>query len=387
MQFAVNHLKRPWGLDLQVGLLGGWMQNESEDVSIHTPNYNRSYFPNLEPIVEETDNLAGSLRSDEPTLAGPYPAAVQPSKAGVSNYSILMSHIPWDLYPRKKNEWLGRLPVYVSKNRQLFIRSLMELLLYPWVKTRVAYRRFRDQRAVANAKEIYVYDDRLRKPVRDIYDRDPTLISPVAAIGGSKTSDPDQKIIAMGPHDPIQNTKRIIDAFYLFVNRLGTQRRDDWDGRNPMQMWRSGDFVLKLHGRGDGKDYLRDYAESQQLEDQIEFKDWTAGEDYETEIGSALAVLDVPLGGDASTLVYHALAMGVPAVHTRYHRGLDTFIEDSTLSFKTSSTDTTAIAKGLLNAATVPSSERVPNENLKKALDLESGARHLKDQLLSQGKS
>lgn len=381
MQFVVNQLNRPWGLNLQIGLLGGWISGRDGTVSIHTTSLNKDYFPTVASSVVVSSNPSTTIDADQPTLTGPYPAVRWTHRAGVDNYSILMSHIPWNLYPKKKNQWLGRLPVYVSNNSQLLWRSIMELLLLPWHKTRLAYRRFQDQRSVQAAREIYIYDDRLRKPVRDVYDRDPTLISPVAAIGGAKTSDPDKKIVAMGPHDPIQNTKRIIDAFYLFVNRLGTQRREDWDGRNPMQMWQAGDFVLELHGTGDGEDYLREYADSQQLEDQVTFEEWVPSEDYESVIGDAMAVVDVPLAGDASTLVYHALAMGVPAVHTRYHRGLDTFIEDSSLSFKTSSTDTTAIGKSLLDAVKVPSSERMPNKSLKKALEVESGAEHLTEEL------
>jgi glycosyltransferase involved in cell wall biosynthesis len=243
------------------------------------------------------------------------------------------------------------------------------------------WNRSRDQSTVQSADNVLIYDDRLRKPVQDIYDVEPELISPVAAIGQGKTTDPDNKILAVGPYEPLQNIKRIIDAFYLFVNRLGTQRRDDWDGRNPMQMWQSGDFKLNLHGAGDGKSYLKDYAESQQLEDQIEFPDWIVPENLERELESALAVIDVPLGGDASTVAYHAIAMGVPTVHTRHHQGIDTLIENSDLSLKTKSTDDNHIARNLLNAVRVPTSSRQPVESLRNALDVESGVNVLREKL------
>lgn len=381
MQIAVNHLDRPWGLDLQVGLLGGWLGSQSKNFRIHTRRFEEAHYSSLDDTVSVSSRPWSHLEVDEPTLAGPFPACCWPHRAGVKNYSLLMPDLPWDLYPKKKQKWLGRLPVYVKNNRSLLLRSLFRAMVYPWVKTRSLYRRYRDQRALANANNVFIYDDRLRKPVQDLYDRDPTLISPVAAIGGGKSTDPDQKILAVGPLDPQQNVKQLIDAFYLFVNRLGTRRREDWDGRNPMQMWQSGDFKLEIHGTGSGEEYLKDYASSQQLEDQVNFKDWIPREDYDSAIESSLAVVDIPLGGDVSTLVYHALAMGVPAIHTRHHRGIDTFLEDSDLSFKTSSTDTAEIAEALLAAAKVPSSKRVPNSTLKKALDVESGAKHLLEEV------
>ncbi|MFB6345195.1 MAG: hypothetical protein ABEK50_05395 [bacterium] len=383
MQIVVDHLTRPWGLDLQVGLTAGWLSSRNEAVSVYATDYDETFFPAIENHVTVSSSPGSKLDPSAPTLCGPYPANYWPYQAGVNNYSVLMPYIPWDLYPRKKRNWLGRLPAYLSEDRKLILESLLELCYYPWYTIRKTYQRLLDRNAVEGAKDIFIYDDRLRKPVQDVYGREPTLISPVAAIGSGKTSDPDQKIVAMGPYEPLQNVKRLIDAFYLFVNLLGTQRREDWDGRNPMQMWQPGNFTLEIFGRGDGKSYLEEYAESQQLGEQIEFNDWVPSEDYDSTIGSALAVIDIPLAGDASTLVYHALAMGVPAVHTRHHRGIDTFLEDSPLSIKTSSTDTTQIAQGILEAAKVPSSQRIPNDDLKKAMDVESGAKHLKQEIIN----
>lgn len=380
MQIIVDKLDRTWGLSLQIGLVSGWLSGEGNGLSIITNHYNPQLFPSLKKYVTETDRPVTEIETHEPTLVGPYPATKWVQRSNLENYAVILAHLPWELYPKKKQRWLGRIPSYANTGGNVILRSLIRLMILPWRRAVRTLNRHRDRSAVTAAKQIYIYDDRMRKPVNDFYDRDPELISPVAPVGQGKNVDPENTIIAMGPLEPLQNVKRIIDAFYVFVNRLGTQRRQDWDGRNPMQMWQSGDFTLEIHGKGDGKKYLKDYAESQQLEDQIEFGDWMQIENYDSLLESALAVIDVPLAGDASPLVYHAISLGVPAVHCRHHKGLDTLLSDSELSHKTSSTNADEIASCLLDAVRIPTSSRQPNESLKKALEVESSAQYFLEQ-------
>lgn len=383
MQFLVDRLDRSWGFPLQVGLLAGWLAGEDSATTVHTTDYDADCFPSLESVVTESSSPGSTLDPSEPTLVGPYPATTWAASASPDRYSVVLPHLPWDLYPSKRKHWLGGVPSYAEGGGGLFLRALSAPFTYPWRKTRTTWNRRRDRAGVTGAETVYIYDDRLRKPVKDFYDVEPELINPVAAVGPGKSTDPESTIVASGPYEPLHNFKRIIDAFYLFVNRLGTQRRQDWDGRNPTQLWTSGDFTLKLHGRGSGGEYLREYAESQQLGDQVEFEDWIPTEDYDAELSSSLAIVEVPLAGDASSLVYHGLSLGVPAVHTRHHRGLDTLLEGSELSHKTSSTNADEIATKLLRAVQIPTSQRQPIEDLKKALSVESGAERLVNEVPS----
>lgn len=383
MQFLVERLDRSWGFSLQVGLLAGWLAGEDSTTRIHTTSYDRECFPSLEASVTETSSPGSSLGNSEPTLVGPYPATNRAAGTSLETYSVVLPDLPWDLYPKKRKRWLGEPPSYSEGGGGLFLRALSAPFRYPWRKTSTAWKRRRDRAGVTGAETVYIYDDRLRKPVKDFYDVEPELINPVAAVGPGKSTDPESTIIASGPYEPLHNFKRIIDAFYLFVNRLGTQRRQDWDGRTPTQLWTSGDFTLKLHGRGSGEEYLREYAESQQLGDQVEFEGWIHTEDYDAEVSSSLAIVEVPLAGDASSLVYHGLSLGVPAVHTRHHRGLDTLLEGSNLSHKTSSTNADEIATKLLGAVQTPTSHRQPIDDLKKALSVESGAERLVNEVTS----
>lgn len=381
MQFLVDRLDRPWGLSFQVSLLSNWLAGELEELSIHTEHYNPDYFPSIQSLVVESDNPWKNLDKETPTIVGPYPATNWARKAKLKNYSVILSSLPWTIYPSKRKRWLGQIPAYSQNNSSLVARGISNAIAAPWRKLRRSWNRSGDRKAVQNAENVFVYDDRMLKPTKDFYEIEPQLINPVAPVGQGKSSDPDNEILAVGPYDSLQNIKRIIDAFYLFVNRLGTQRREDWDGRNPMQMWQSGDFTLKLHGDGDGEEYLKDYAESQQLDDQIEFSDWIPREEYNKKLQSAITVIDVPLAGDASPLVYLGIALGVPAVHTRHHKGLDTFLEDSSLSYKTKSTSSDQMANQILNAVRTPTSKRKPNKALKKALAVKAGAKNFYDSL------
>jgi glycosyltransferase involved in cell wall biosynthesis len=380
MQLLVDRLDRPWGYSLQVGLLTGWMTGEDFPLSVHTASFESSFFPSIEKNVTQNPDPSASLDADEPALVGPYPATSWAEEAGLEQYSVIVPDLPWSLYPGERRRWLGEVSSY-SSGENTFVNGLASTVTYPWQKMKDSWNRRTDRSAVQNADSVYIYDDRLRKPVRQVYEVEPELISPVAAVGPGKSTDPDNQVLCVGPYEATRNLKRILDAFYLFVNRLGTQRRDDWDGRNPNQLWHSGDFTLKLCGEGAGESFLRDYAESQQLEDQVEFTNWVPNEEYHTALSSSLAVLDVPLAGGGSSVVYHGLSLGVPAVHTHFHRGLDSLLENSPLSHKTSSTNADEIANKLLRAVQTPTTERQPNDDLKQALSVESGARRFLDDI------
>lgn len=375
MQIMIDKLNRPWGLDRQVKLITAWLQNEDEPVTVNTGSYDQDNFPSIKRSVRVSKRPWKSVDPAEPALIGPYPATRWARKAKLTNFTVILPYLPWDLYPAKKQRWLGRLPTYTSANRGWFLRSVTSLITYPWRKTINYMNRRQDQAAVKSADQVFVYDNRLQKPVNDLYGVDPELINPMAAVGRGQSTDPDNTILAVGPYVPLQNTKRIIDAFYLFVNRLGTQRRENWDDQNPMQMWQPGNFTLHLCGDGPGETYLKEYASSQQLQDQVEFKSWIPPENYDRELKSSLVFVDVPLAGDASPLVYQALSLGVPAVHSRHHRGFETLLKNSSLSRKTNSTDVDHTANQLLDAARIPISLRKSNSNLKKALSVKSGVK------------
>jgi len=374
MQFLVERLDRPWGLAKQFGLLAGRLTGEDYSLSVHTASFEPSRFPSVEDNVIESTSPDKTVDPDEPALVGPYPATIWAGQAELEKYSVVVPDIPWSLYPGERRRWLGNLASY-SSGGSTIIGGLTSAVTYPWRRMKDSRKRSTDRSTVRNAGTIYIYDERLREPVREVYEVDPELIAPVAAVGPEKSNDPDNQVLCVGPYEPTRNVKRIIDAFYLFVNRLGVQRHDDWDGRNQKQLWHTGNFTLKLHGDGPGEDFLRDYAESQQIEDRVEFADWIPTEQYHKALTSSLAVLDVPLAGGGSSIVYHGLSLGVPAVHTHYHRGLDSLTEDSSLSLKTNSTDTDEIANQLLRAVRTPTSQRQPDDHLKEALSVESGAR------------
>lgn len=379
MQLLLERLDRPWGLAHQFGLLAGWLSGEDYSLSVHTATFDSSWFPSIEGNVTQSTSPGETIEPNEPTLVGPYPATIWANQVDLDEYSVVIPDLPWSLYRGEQRRWLGELACY-SSGGSTFLNGLTSTVTYPWRKMKDSWKRKKDRAALRNANTVYIYDERLRKPVREVYEIEPELIAPVAAVGPGKSNEPDNQVLCVGPYEPTRNIKRIIDAFYLFVNRLGVQRRDDWDGRNQKQMWHTGDFTLKLHGDGPGEEFLRDYAESQQIGDRIEFADWIPTEQFHKALSSSLAILDVPLAGGGSSLVYHGLSLGVPAVHTHYHRGLDSLLEGSPLSLKTSSTDADEIANQLLRAVQIPTSERQPDDQLKQALSVESGARRfLKD--------
>ncbi len=379
MQLFVNRLDRAWGFPLQVGLLAGWLAKDDTLLSIHTQRYDHTVYPSLKEYVKVGPPSQNNIKREAPSLVGPYPCTSWARQSGLESFSVLLPYLPWEIYPSERNRWLGQISSYGYGGAWEFLKDAGGLFISPFRKVNNMWKRRADRGTVQSAKSVCIYDDRLRKPVRDIYDVEPELINPIAAVGQGRSYDPDNRIIAIGPYAPLQNYKRLIDAFYLFVNRLGTKRREDWNGRNPMQMWQSGDFTLRLHGEGEGEEFLRDYTESQQLEGQVEFMGWIPPEDIDAQLRSALAVVDVPLAGDASATTYHAMSLGVPAVHTRHHRGLDSLVEDNQLSHRTKSTDSNLIANSLLDAVKTPTSERQPIDALKKTLEVESAVRFFRN--------
>jgi len=214
-----------------------------------------------------------------------------------------------------------------------------------------------------------VYDQRLTEPVESIHDRSPELIPPILPEPRSHNQAPTGYYLAVAPLEPDRNLHNLIDALYLVLRRYGARFQADWDQENPFQSGALHDFQLQIVGQGGGLEYLQSYAESQNLGEQIEFTDWLAPEELERMIRSAIAVVDIPLTGDASVLPYQAMANGVPAIYSRSHPGIDSLVEHSSLARQIRPTDTDAAARYMLDAARVPVEERTPVTGLAEALD------------------
>lgn len=377
MQIVVDRLDRPWGLAQQARWLGRWLADRGKSPRVVTRRMNEATSAEPIPWIEVSRRPWRRLDPSRPTLAGPYPAVGWAKRADVERYSLLLSHLPWGLYPSRQREWLGRLPVYYRNNRDLFWRSLRYLMTAPFRGVNRRWKRWRDQRAARDARRLFVLDDRLREPVDDLYGRSPESVRPIVPVGHEGVNDPEKYFLVLAPLEPVQNLRRIVDAFYLFVNRLGARHQPDWEEAHPLRMWKPGDVELHIYGEGSGEDYLRDYVRSQQLEDQVTVASWPEPGRLDSMIRSALAVLDIPLAGNASILPYQALASGVPAVYTQWHKELEAAIGDSRLAHRVGGTREDEIARGLLEASRVPTSERTPLQKLREVLSPESSVTRL----------
>ncbi len=382
MQVLLRQLTRPWGLEQQIGLLARWLRAEGEEVRVVTRRFNPTYFGSVEGDVVETPHPWKSVDPARPTLVGSYPATLWARKASLENYSVTLPYLPWGLYPRKQRDWVGRLPSYVNNRSDLITGSLKVIAGSPfrWVKRR--WHRFNDGWTIRNARNVFVYDSRLVEPVEALYDRSPRLLPPMAASGRSASPEPGNKFLTIAPLEPAQNLHNLLDAFSIFVHRLGQRRRESWEG-DPSGPWEQGNITLTICGEGQGHSYLKSYAESQKISEAVEFKPWPSPEKREPILRSALGFVDLPLSGDASALAYHAMSMGVPAVYSRRHDALDSLLESQPLSLpvdRPRSDD--AIAKALLRASQVPRSQRQTSPDLKEALSPDANVKPLMEMLV-----
>lgn len=382
MQIVVERLDRPWGLARQAHLLARWWSHGDRELKVVVGD-GTDVPEDLEPSVVTASSPPRVIDPDRPTLAGPYPAASWVHRAGVQRYCLLLTHLPWGLYPSRQQRWLGRLPVYYRGNRDLLWRSLRHLMFLPVRRLRAAWNRRRDRRAVKEADRVFLLDGRLKDPVEDLYGREGELVLPIVPAGHEGVRDPNHYFLAAAPLEPIHNLRRIVDAFYLFVNRLGVRHRPDWEKAQPLRMWKPGDVQLRVYGRGSGKGYLRDYADAQQLGDRVTFEPWPAPSELDRVVRKALAVVDVPLGGGGSTLPYQALSEGVPAVYTQYHDRLEDALGENPLAHHVGGTDTAGIGEALLSASRVPASRRTPPDALREQLDPDAASRVLLDAITS----
>ncbi len=383
MQIVVKRLDRPWGLARQAHLLARWWHQEDRQLRVVVGENPGEVPEGLADRVVVSARPWRSIDPDRPTLAGPHPAASWVHRAGVERYSLLMTHLPWGLYPSRQQRWLGRLPVYYRGNRELLWRALRYLMVYPVRRLRSAWNRRRDRRAVHGADRLLLLDERLRDPVEDLYGRSGEPVLPMVPVGHEGVRDPERYFLVATPLEPIHNLRRIIDAFYLFVNRLGVRHQPDWERAQPLRMWEPGDVELRVYGEGSGESYLRDYTRSQQLEDQVTVKPWPAPSELDRAVRRALAVVDLPLGGGGSILPYQALSEGVPAVYTQFHPRLESRLDEEPLAHRVGGTDTSGIGRAMLSASRVRTSRRTPIKALREQLEPGPAARRLREAVTS----
>jgi glycosyltransferase involved in cell wall biosynthesis len=372
MQILIDRLSEPWGIQQQVGYLVRAMAMDDRDVRVLTRHFDSDTYRHISNHVEVHDSPWTVLDSQRRTIVGPYPATKWIDKSSIGDYSILLSELPWGFYPDKQREWLGSMPSYVTGQSQLMKESLKYIFNTPVRKTRRMYNRWRHNRAVKHADTVFIHDNRLADPIQAIHDRNPTLIPPVIPEPRENNQTPRSCFLAVSPLEPARNLHTVIDVFYLIVRRYGARFQANWDSDSPFQSGDLHDFKLKIVGEGPGKEYLEDYAETQQLEDKIEFEPWLSPEIMERTIHSSLGVIDVPLTGDASVVPYQALASGVPTVYSRSHPGLDSFLDGSNLAKQVKPTAKDVMARFLIDAAKIPPAQRTPVPQLAESITPEN---------------
>ena len=371
MQILIDELVRPWGIEQQIGLLARWARSENKTVRILTGKSNLQIYGDIKKQIKISTTPWKDLEPDEPTLVGPYPATSWITKSSVRSYSVLLSEIPWGLHPKKQTQWLGAMPSYVHGSGDLIKESLKYLLASPlrWAKTR--YNRWRHEQGLNRAETIYIFDNRLKNPVQEIYGQTTKLLTPSYPCGRSAPR-PQGYYLCVTPLEPARNLHAVIDAFYLLVRRYGARFQANWDLDSPFQSGDLHDFQLKIIGEGSGKSYLEQYAQSQQMSEKLEFIDWPPPEELQRYLEGAIGVIDVPLTGDASSLVYRAIAGGVPAVYSRSHPGLDSLITPGAMAKQVKPSNRDEIAKGLIEFAQISTDQRKPDATLKKGIDPEN---------------
>lgn len=377
MQILIDQLTKPWGIEQQVGYIARTRILNDKDVSIHTRQFDSEFYRDIQDVVHVHNRPWNHLDPGHKTLSGPYPATKWIDKSNVDRYSILLSEISWGFYPGLQEQWLGSMPSYVTGNTKLLKESLKFIANTPVRKTKRFYNRYRHNRAIKNADSVYIYDNRLADPVEEIHDREPELIPPIIPEPRTNNQTPRSYFLVVAPLVPDRNLHTVIDAFYLVVRRYGARFQANWDSDSPFRSGDLHDFQLKIVGEGSGKQYLKDYAESQQLGDKVEFEPWLPPEKLERTIHSSLAVIDIPLTGDASVIPYQSLASGVPTVYSRSHPGLDSLVESSNLAKQVKPSDKDGVAKFLIDAAKIPPAQRQPIPELIDSLSPESNVEAL----------
>jgi len=145
VQILIERLRHPWGIQQQVGYIARWLNVNNRSINIYTRELNTDYYGDIRPVVNVTDRPWSRLEKDVVTLIGPYPATYWVQKSRVESYSILLSDLPWGLYPNAQKEWLGTLPTYVSGNRRLIAKSIQYVVKAPWRSMKRFYFRRQPQ--------------------------------------------------------------------------------------------------------------------------------------------------------------------------------------------------------------------------------------------------